>query len=65
MSEHETSEGGSGPGDQVGLPGERGTPEGATGPTEEDPGDVAGESMSDELGEVAGGGEIADTGPSA
>lgn len=73
MSEHETSGGGSGPGHQVGLPGEPGTPEGATGPTEEDPqpatgedpGDVGGESMSDELGEVAGGGEIADTGPSA
>ncbi|MBW3615524.1 MAG: hypothetical protein KY439_09490 [Actinobacteria bacterium] len=72
MSEQETTASGQ-LGDQEGLPGEPGTLEGETGPTETDPqtatgedaGDVGGESMSDELGEVAGGGEISDTGPSS
>ncbi len=65
-------------GDQTGLPGEPGTPEGETGPSDLDPvtavgedaGDVGGgggggaaAGMSDALGDVAGGGEINDLGP--
>lgn len=61
------------PGDQVGLPGEPGTAEGETGPTETDPatatgedaGDLGGDGMSDDLGQVAGGAEISEPGPTA
>ncbi len=61
------------PGDQVGLPGEPGTAEGESGPTETDPvtatgddaGDLGGEGMSDELGQLAGGAEISEPGPTS
>lgn len=61
------------PGDQVGLPGEPGTAEGETGATETDPltatgedaGDLGGDGMSDNLGQVAGGAEISELGPTA
>lgn len=51
------------------LPGEPGTPEGDTGPTDSDPQVATGPDdpggTSDKLGEVSGGSEIAETGPSA
>lgn len=61
------------PGDQGRLPGEPGTAGGETGPAETDPvtaggedaGDPGDDAMSDDLGQVAGGAEISEPGPTA